>query len=94
MYNRGVKRLRRIKTMTITQLENELNYVRKGRKSGKYEQGVFGVRECRKSIEWEMKATKKDISHVYAGLVAHALVSPFFNEIMIVACEEMMEENK
>lgn len=80
---------------TITELENELEEIRKARKKGKYETGMFGFAECKKSIKWKADYFKKDFHQIYTELITRGLTEPGFNTFMIVACEELMaEENK
>ena len=78
---------------TITALENELKNLRKERAKGKYENGMFGITACKESIIWKINYTHKDIQDIYAELVQRALSTEWgFNELMIIACEELMTE--
>ena len=77
---------------TLTQLENELSEIRKGVAKGQYQKGMFGLEECKKSIQWEMDFFKKDLCFLYTNYVTRGLNETGFNLIKIVACEEMMKE--
>lgn len=77
---------------TITTLENELKEIRKGVSKGKYQNGLFGIKACKMSIQWDMEYYKKPIQTIYAELVARALNELGFNTNMIVACELIMNE--
>ena len=77
---------------TITELENELKEIRKGRAKGKYETGMFGFAECKKSIKWDKDYFHKDFHQLYTELITRGLTEAGFNTFMIVACEELMAE--
>lgn len=77
---------------TITTLEKELKEIRKGRKTGKYENGLFGIKACKESIKWDIENQNKTIQQIYAELISRALTEIGFNTNMIIACEEMMEK--
>jgi hypothetical protein len=77
---------------TITELEKTLADLRKGREKGKYEEGMFGIKECRKSIEWDKDFYKKSLHEIYCELISRCLKDRLANELMIIACEEMMKE--
>lgn len=75
---------------TITELEK---YLKELRKNKAYRQdGMFGIVECKKVIKCYMKY--KHITEIYCEFITRALTETGFNELMIVACEEMMEELK
>ena len=76
---------------TITELENELKAIRKGVAKGKYQEGMFGIKECKKAIKWDVDYFKKPLEKTYAELVARGLNEVGFNTNMIVACELMMK---
>ena len=81
-----------IKMKTITTLEKTLKEIRKGRKTGKYESGIFGINACKGSIEWNKKNLNKSYEEQYVEYIQRALTEIGFNEIMIVACEELMNK--
>ena len=41
------------KMKTIENLNKELQQIRRARKAGKYESGMFGFKACKESIKWE-----------------------------------------
>lgn len=75
-----------------TQLEESLESIRIERTKGKYEDGMFGFKECKESIKWNQKYLHKSLQHQYAEFVSRALTEIGFNIFMIVACEELMDE--
>ena len=77
-------------TRTITELEKDLNKIRLGAKKGKYQTGMFGIQECKKAIEWQRRFNNKSLEEQYGEYVKRALIEALFNEIMIVACEQLM----
>lgn len=76
--------------MTLTQLEALLVKERKNA----HKEGMFGLDECRKSIEDKMKYSGKSLFEIYTELIKRAMTDIFFNLTMIVACEQMIEELK
>ena len=77
---------------TLTLLERKLKKIRNARKTGKYENGLFGFKACKESIKFKLKTTGKNLNEIYGELVNRGLTEIGFNIFMIVACEEMMEK--
>ena len=81
-------------TKTVTQLNETLEKERKLVKQGKLDEGMFGIKECRKSIESHMEIFHKTLHELYCEFVVRGLTEPLFNTLMIIACEQMLEEEK
>lgn len=79
---------------SIETLAKELKEIRKGRKNGKYETGLFGIRACKESIKWKKASMGHSYQEQYAEYTKRALIEIGFNTNMIIACEELMEESK
>ena len=78
---------------TITELEKELQQIRKGREKGKFEDGDFGFRECKESIKFHCYIhDNQPYEDYYVELITRGLTEFGFNTFMIVACEELMRE--
>lgn len=78
---------------TLTTLERELSQIRKERKQGKYEDGFFGFKACKKSIKWNEEHLHQSLAQQYSQLISRGIYELGFNTFMIVACEELMEES-
>ena len=80
--------------MTLNKLNEVVEKDREMVKQGKLQDGAFGIKECRKSIEWKLKMAqgKKTLQDIYGELVVRGLNEWGFNTLMIVACEQMIEE--
>ena len=77
---------------------NELNKIldneRKMVAEGKLQDGIFGIKECKKSIQWKLENTNKNLEEIYGYLIIRGLTENGFNTLMIIACEQMIEESK
>lgn len=77
---------------TITELERTLEKERKDVAKGKLLKGMFGINECKKSIEFDLKYSGKTLNELYVEYITHCLKSNMYNSLMIVACELIMKE--
>ena len=76
---------------TITELEKELQEIRTRAAKGQYEEGTFGLKECKKAIKWNQEHLHESLYDQYLRLIQRGLTEVCFNTIMIVACEQLME---
>lgn len=77
---------------TLTQLEEIL--VKERKIDPSCLRGAFGLESCKESIRWQMENFNKTLEQVYFELIERGLTDIFFNTYMIVACEQMLKENK
>ena len=75
---------------TIETLNKELDEIRVKSRNGKLQEGTFGIKACKESIKWVEIYCKESLGKQYVELVRKALIDPFFNLNMIVACEELL----
>lgn len=54
------------------------------------EGGMFGITECKKSIEWTMKYEDKNLYQLLGEFVERANEDIFFNKTMVYACWKMI----
>ena len=77
--------------MTVKELNATLERERKLVAKGKLITGDFGIEACKAEIAWEKKYYNKSLNKIYGELVVRGLNERFFNTLMIIACEQMME---
>lgn len=76
---------------TITQLEKTLETERKQVEKGQLMNGTFGIKECIKSIKWDMEYLHKSIEEIYIEQINYCLTRAFHNTLMVIACEIIMK---
>ena len=69
-------------------LEQILDYEKKNRKEG----GDFGVTACKDSIKHTMKYTGRSLYQLLEEFVRRANEDIFFNDRMVLACWELINE--
>lgn len=77
----------------IRTLDNLVKILQDERKSA-YRGGMYGIDACKESIKFQMKLFHKNLDQMYIELIGRGLTERLFNTYMIVACEELMEEEK
>lgn len=77
--------------MTVKELNATLERERKLVAKGKLITGDFGIEACKAEINWQKKTYNKSLNKIYGELVVRGLNERFFNTLMIIACEQMME---
>lgn len=75
---------------TVERLSQILDEDRKAVAKGEHIEGLFDVKGCRHSIEWSLQY--KSLEEIYLNLVNKALTEQGFNTLMIIACEQMLNE--
>lgn len=63
-------------------------------KAKRYEGGSFGINACKESILWEKDFLKKSLFAQLEEYVERANNDVFFNKMMVLACWELINENK
>lgn len=75
---------------TLTQLEAVLVKERKEAQRS----GAYGLDECKKEIKWQLEYSKTTLEDLYVQYIKRGLTETLFNTYMIIACEQLMEEQK
>lgn len=63
-------------------------------KAIRHEEGIFGIRACKKSIRREIENTGKTLDDLLDEYVKRANTDIFFNQAMVLACVELRASEK
>lgn len=74
--------------MTKQTLEQIINR----EKQNRCEKGAFGIIECKKAIEFQVKYFGKNLYQLLGEYVARANEDKCFNRTMVLACWELINE--
>ena len=69
-----------------------LEQIIKSEKKNRREEGMFGIKACKESIEWDVKYSKKSLYMLLEEYVTRANEDVFFNKGMVLACWELINE--
>lgn len=61
-------------------------------KARRHEDGDFGIKACKESIEFQVKYFKQSLYQLLEEYVERANKDIFFNQAMVLACWEMINE--
>lgn len=79
---------------TLETLNRELDELRVRSRKGQIQEGMFGIKACKESIRWNEKYLHQSFPSQYIELIQRGLYEVGFNLNMIVACEELMNEEE
>ena len=71
-----------------------LEEILKKEKETRREEGMFGITACKESILSQMKLDKKSLFQLLEEYYNRAKVDVFFNQAMILACWELINEKE
>ena len=63
-------------------------------KEHRFEDGLFGLNECKKSVKFDAKYSHKSLYTLLGEYVERANNDAFFNMTMILACWELINEQE
>ncbi len=59
-------------------------------KAHRHEEGDFGIKACKESIQWSVHFSGKSLYELLEGYVKRANEERFFNDAMVLACWELI----